>query len=306
LKKRAAEEERQKAELEFHSGANVIMPRYERDEKMEVDREYLIPPHAMFIGLGWDEDSTTKRKHYRRYYPDELENVRSLLPIPTPFNQYDLKRGQSRGASVSFWAKLTNNVKHDGSGEASTEKIVGRFKAVIEVEGKEERKAYLERKEELIETLKENLKQLAKNREIEDFNLDLDMLESMEGRYEMRKQFEPLNVNHLNIVEKLADIESDVILKRMLLRTVKMVVRIYMISGFDLASRDFGGVSDPYLILKLGTKVINDRKNYILDSSDPGFYKKFDFEAVFPGCPMLFIEAMDYDELFGDDLIGST
>lgn len=92
----------------------------------------------------------------------------------------------------------------------------------------------------------------------------------------------------------------------MLLRTVKMVVRIYMISGFDLASRDQGGLSDPYLVLKLGSKVFNDRKNYILDCSDPGFYKKFDFEAVFPGCPMLFIEAMDYDELFGDDLIGST
>lgn len=78
-------------------------------------------------------------------------------------------------------------MKHDGSGEASTEQIVGRFKAVIEVEGKEERKAYLERKEELIETLKESLKQLARNREIGDFNLDLEMLESMEGRYEMKQ-----------------------------------------------------------------------------------------------------------------------
>lgn len=93
FKKRAAEEERKKAEAEFNSGANIIMPRYERDDKMEVDREYLVPPSAMFIGLGWDEDKTTKRKHYRRYYPDELENCRDILPIPTPFNQYDLKRG---------------------------------------------------------------------------------------------------------------------------------------------------------------------------------------------------------------------
>jgi len=62
----------------------------------------------MFIGLGWDEDKDTNRRHYRRYYPDELEKVKEILPIPTPFNQYDLKRGQSRGASVSIWAKLTN------------------------------------------------------------------------------------------------------------------------------------------------------------------------------------------------------
>jgi hypothetical protein len=40
----------------------------------------------------------------------------------------------------------------------------------------------------------------------------------------------------------------------MLLKTQKMIVRVYMIEGFDLASRDLGGFSDPYLILKLGKK----------------------------------------------------
>jgi hypothetical protein len=40
----------------------------------------------MFVGLGWDEDKDTNRRHYRRYYPDELENVKEILPIPTPFN----------------------------------------------------------------------------------------------------------------------------------------------------------------------------------------------------------------------------
>jgi len=27
---------------------------------------------------------------------------------------------------------------------------------------------------------------------------------------------------------------------------------------------------------------------------------------LFPGCPMLMIDVYDYDDLFGDDLIGST
>ena len=92
----------------------------------------------------------------------------------------------------------------------------------------------------------------------------------------------------------------------MLLKTVKTVVRVYVIEGVELASRDFCGVSDPYLKLKCGTKIYNERKNYILDEPNPKFNKHFDFEAVFPGCPMLFIEAMDYDLLFGDDLIGTT
>jgi hypothetical protein len=110
----------------------------------------------------------------------------------------------------------------------------------------------------------------------------------------------------MNIVGILADIESDVILKRMLLKTAKMVVRVYMVEGFDLASRDMGGFSDPYLKLKLGKKLYDDCKNYIMDEPNPKFCKHWDFETTFPGCPMLFIDAMDYDDLFGDDLIGST
>ena len=73
----------------------------------------------------------------------------------------------------------------------------------------------------------------------------------------------------------------------MLLKSVKMVVRIYMIEGFDLASRDIGGYSDPYLILKCGKKIYNEQKNYILDEPNPKFHKNYDFETIFPGCPMI-------------------
>jgi Ca2+-dependent lipid-binding protein len=41
-----------------------------------------------------------------------------------------------------------------------------------------------------------------------------------------------------------------------------------MISGYNLASRDIGGYSDPYLKLSIGNK-------------------HFDFETIFPGCPLL-------------------
>ena len=76
----------------------------------------------------------------------------------------------------------------------------------------------MRRKEELIEQLQVNLKELAKNRNILDFDLDLEVLESMEGRMDMRNSLEPLGVNHLQVVRCLAEIESDVILKRMLLK----------------------------------------------------------------------------------------
>ena len=43
-----------------------------------------------------------------------------------------------------------------------------------------------------------------------------------------------------------------------------------------------------------------------MDEPNPTFLKHFDFEALFPGCPMLEVKAMDYDDLFGDELIGLT
>lgn len=55
---------------------------------------------------------------------------------------------------------------------------MGKFKAVIEVESRKARKSYLREKNDLITELVKNLKNLAKNRNIQDFNLDLSMLES--------------------------------------------------------------------------------------------------------------------------------
>jgi hypothetical protein len=60
-----------------------------------------------------------------------------------------------------------------------------------------------------------------------------------------------------------------------------------MISGSDLADRDIGGFSDPYLKLSIGSKVFNDRDHYVLDNHSPKFNKHFDFDTIFPGCPLL-------------------
>ena len=76
--------------------------------------------------------------------------------------------------------------------------------------------------------------------------------------------------------------------------------------GFDFAQRDIGSFSDPYLIVTLGDTVKNDRANYLLDEPNPKFNKMFEFKGNFPGSAPLVIEAYDFDDLFGDDLIGKT
>ena len=92
----------------------------------------------------------------------------------------------------------------------------------------------------------------------------------------------------------------------MLLAPTKTLVRAYIISAYDLASRDNGGFSDPYLLISLGKKKFDDRENYLSDEPNPNFYKMIEFEAEFPGCPMLDITVMDYDLIFGDEAIGTT
>lgn len=77
-----------------------------------------------------------------------------------------------------------------------------------------------------------------------------------------------------------------------------------MLSGFNFAKRDLFSESDPFLILRCGDKVYNEEDNYQIDQRDPDFYKAYEFNVTFPGAPVLYIEAYDYDDFFGNDLIG--
>lgn len=151
-----------------------------------------------------------------------------------------------------------------------------------------------------------SLQALANFKGIQDFKVDLDLLQTADGREYMKDMNQKLGVRHLNLTQKLADIESDEILKKMLLKKFQGIVRVYILNGFNFAARDIGSPSDPYLRVSIGDKEFNDRDNYQLDQPCPEFHKKWDFECNFPGCPPLVIDAMDYDDLFGDDLIGTT
>lgn len=74
---------------------NIMWPKYTEDTQLQVWRENAadVPPKELFIGLGWDKDKDSKTRHYRRFYTEELENVKEIIPKPSPFNSYDVKRG---------------------------------------------------------------------------------------------------------------------------------------------------------------------------------------------------------------------
>ena len=77
------------------------MPQYKFDERLKIDREVDPPPASLFIGLGYNETKTSGKRHYRRYYPDELENIPKIFPRK-PFHEEKVLRAQTRAFGSLF------------------------------------------------------------------------------------------------------------------------------------------------------------------------------------------------------------
>eukprot|EP01034_Spumella_vulgaris_P027083 gene27083-33756_t len=100
-------------------------------------------------------------------------------------------------------------------------------------------------------------------------------------------------------------------LMEQLMSPKKYKIRLYVLRGVGLAKMDvdmFGkpSGSDPYLIVKLGKDVFNDRVNAVDDVTEVDFYKMIEFDAELPGTSQLTVEVMDKDTIGSDDLIGKT
>ena len=102
----------------------IVMPKYKMDERLKVERECDPPSKTLYIGLGWDETSDQKRKHYRQYQSDELENNKEVFPRPSPFESYLLKKGKGRGGSGS-------GMFSTAAATIAPPKIVGKFKSIV-------------------------------------------------------------------------------------------------------------------------------------------------------------------------------
>jgi len=93
------------------------------------------------------------------------------------------------------------------------------------------------------------------------------------------------------------------------LRPNDVEIRIYILKASNLPAKNVNNRSDPYLFLKLGDKVIDDRNNHLVDEGkEVGFYKCFKFPARLPGPSKLEITIKDWEYLgpVYDSLIGTT
>jgi hypothetical protein len=103
------------------------------------------------------------------------------------------------------------------------------------------------------------------------------------------------------------------------------LLRVYVIRGIDLQSKDPNGKSDPYIELELGKVRVDNRDEKVSNTTNPVFGKcvvrssvrslfmscrrscrMFELKATIPIAKDLIIRVKDWDLLTSDDTIGQT
>ena len=242
-------------------------------------------------------------KHYRRFYEDELEHDKTIFPKPI-FHTFDIMRGQSRGVQKSWFS--FGGGQQDESGQESTIRVVGKFKGIVDIYNAERKAQYEQERAELMAQIFEKLSTVYEKETGQKKDFDLTVVESSEAKADFKTTCDSIKLGIPSIIPFFEDMAFSVVVREMLQRKSQAIVHLYLIKGYDFASRDIGSPSDPYLICRCGDTEFNDQENYQNDEPNPKFMKRLDFAVDFPGAPPLEIEAYDYDLLFGDDLIGKT
>jgi hypothetical protein len=100
-KEKFAKEREQAMQMMKESGSdghkNILFPKYVFDERIKMMRESKPkPPSTLYYEIGYDkiapENPEQGNKHYRRFYDDELENIKEIFPRKA-FHSCDIVRG---------------------------------------------------------------------------------------------------------------------------------------------------------------------------------------------------------------------
>lgn len=186
-------------------------------------------------------------------------------------------------------------------------KVVGKFKGSIEIVNNELKAEFESQREALLTKIFETLSRMYESKTGTKKHFSLDCVETSEDKAELEEDLSKMGLRQMpSLISFMEELAFTGMIKQLLTKKTEAIVHLYLIQGYEFASRDIGSPSDPYLIVRCGESEVNDCENYQNDEPNPKFMKRLDFTVDFPGAPPLEIEAYDYDLLFGDDLIGKT
>lgn len=227
--------------------------------------------------------------------------------MPTlPFEVYNIYRGKSAGVARGGLLSFLKTQEVEASGETNANQVTGKFKGIFNVFTKTSKSEQTERKNELVANIMQLIEEIRKQKNVEGSKVSVLQLLRQDGREEFRELMVQLGLNHLKVTKHLMDVFAEEFIKRQLLIKQKALVYLYVIDASELASRDILSASDPYLVITFADQSVTTRDEYFQDEENPEFFKSFTFKAIFPGSAVLNVALYDFDDLFGDDLIGET
>ena len=141
---------------------------------------------------------------------------------------------------------------------------MGYVKGITNVFIENSRESQEETKHDLCTKIFEEIKniQKAQKKYNEKDSYSLSMISGLQGRQKLRQECISLGIGHLGITKKLMNIESENFLKRQLLIKQRCYINVYVIDAYNLASRDMGSASDPYIHAVLGKHEFSNRDEY--------------------------------------------
>ena len=244
---------------------------------------------------------SNNKKHYRRIYRKELEDVKELA-LGAPFIKCHLMRNKYED-TLSSLTNLMEGVRDDNS------KIIKRFKPK-KVEKTTRLRAINNLRMNYIETDEELMRNKELTFDLKNYGYFKGLIRiSEKTQYDEHKNYIKNMANRfggelptdLNFLTAFDDLGKNVLVKR------SVIVRVYVLELNNLAKRDTFSESDPYIRILLGDKeLVNEKKRAFKDCKNCKWYQYYDFIIELPGSSKLRLQVMDYDSLFSDDLIGET
>ena len=244
---------------------------------------------------------TNNKKHYRRIFRKELENVKEL-DLGAPFIKCHLMRNKYED-SLSSLNNLLDAIRDENN------KIIKQFKP-LEINKKLRGRKVNNLRMNYIETDEE----LQRNKELTFDTRNYGYFKGLiriseKNEYDKHKayikniqnKFKGVLPPDLTFLTAFDDLGKEILVKR------SVIVRVYILELNNLAKRDTFSESDPYIKILLGDKeLVNEKKKYYKNCKNCKWYQYYDLLVELPGSSKLRIQVMDYDSLFSDDLIGET
>jgi len=279
-----------KEELKIKLGENI-------KNKEEEETNELIPKENNI-------EITNNKKHYRRKYNNELENVKELKLRP-PFITCSLMRNKyidtKLTANSLFEIMRSDEGKIIQKFEAKKKEKTTRLRAI-----KGATNLYMDYSEDKLELRKCQ----GKTFDLNNFGFFKGLTRIAEkNKYLEHQKFKEklLEEYKNNLPEELQFVTAFEEMNKYILVKTPVIVRLYILQLLDLSTRDLFSESDPYVKILLGDKVlVNEKKKFINDKKNCNWYKYYDLLIELPGSSKLTIQVMDHDPIFKDELIGET